>query len=303
MSTATGRQNMEHSQDANERRRSSHPATAGQANGNLVTGSYAAPISLQEVNGWDASWQRLLFRILVPVDTLVRFGVDPVSLTDVNGMPVARVIPGDGGRSIRLEVYHEIAARDAILELELVDTAFNQIEVLWIAFQNAFSPRFDVDVMPDGQNTMRGFLRRNVPAEEAAMRAGLAPGQTRRGLSAFRRLAQRMETFMACLNQREYIAQPLFYHTAVLFERVGFSYIQGQSLMERIAHGFAPGGKLRARLDGSTPFRQPEQAATIRGRAWAVHDGILEDDPWDRVRMVKRLGVDAEINTTPGVPW
>jgi hypothetical protein len=260
------------------------------------------PIPLHEVNTWEAFWQRLLFRVLLPVDTMVRYGVDPVALTDRAGLPVVSATPGDGGRNIRLEVRNSITAADPVFELELADTSFNQIEVVWIAVQDPNSPRFDTDVMPNGQPTMRGFLRRNLAAEEAALAAGLAPGQTRRGLGIFSRLATRMESFMACLNQHEYVAQPLFYHTAVLFEGIGFSYIQGHALMERIDHGFAEGGDLRARLDGSTPFRSPALADTVRGRSWAVHDGIM-DEPWDRVRMVKRLGVDAEVNTTPGVPY
>jgi hypothetical protein len=30
-------------------------------------------------------------------------------------------------------------------------------------------------------------------------------------------------------------------------------------------------------LDNSTPFRKPELASTIRGRSWAIHDGILNE--------------------------
>ena len=133
------------------------------------------------------------------------------------------------------------------------------------------------------------------------MLAGLAPGQVRRGLGALCWLAERIETLMLCLGQRELVVQPLFYHTAVLFEQLGFSYIHGLSCMETIAAGFSSGGALRARLDGSTPFRHPELAATIRGRSWAIHDHILAE-PWDRVRMVKHLGVHAGVNTCPGVP-
>jgi hypothetical protein len=107
---------------------------------------------------------------------------------------------------------------------------------------------------------------------------------------------------MLCLNQREYIVQPLYYHTAVLFEQYGFSYIQGQSYMERIHEQFAPGGALHGRLDGATPFRRPELAGSIRGRSWAIHDQIL-DQPWNRVRMVKRLGMNAGVNTCPDIPW
>jgi hypothetical protein len=111
-----------------------------------------------------------------------------------------------------------------------------------------------------------------------------------------------MESLMAVLNQREYIAQPLYYHAAVLFERIGCAYTLGQSRMEEINAGFAQGGKLRARLDGSTPFRAPELAETVRGRSWAIHAGIL-DRPWDRVRMVKQLGRHAGVDTCPGVPY
>jgi len=267
-----------------------------------LTGRELLPVSLQEVNGWDVPWQRLLFRVLLPVNTLVQFGVDPISLTDAGGMPVARVIPGEGRRSIRLEIYHSRDAQDALMELELADTPFNQIEILWVAIQDPFAPRFSVDVMPDGQPTLRGVLRRNLEAEAAALDAGLAPGQVRRGLGAMEQLAARMESFMACLNQREYVAQPLFYHTAVLFERLGFAYIHGRARMERIAAAFAPGGELRARLDGSTPFRHPRLADSVRGRSWAIHDGIL-GEPWDRVRMVKRLGQHAGVDTCPAVPW
>jgi hypothetical protein len=149
---------------------------------------------------------------------------------------------------------------------------------------------------------MRGTIARNIVAEEAAMAAGLAPGQVRRGLRAFRWLAERIETLMLCLNQREYMAQPLFYHTAILFEQYGFSYVQGQARMEEIHAGFQAGGELRARLDGGSPFRQPALADSIRGRSWAIHDGISVGR-WDRVRMVKRLGVNAHVRTAPGIVW
>ena len=83
--------------------------------------------------------------------------------------------------------------------------------------------------MPNGERAMRGAGSRNLAAEEAAMGVGLSPGQVRQGLRAFRTLMERIETFMLCFNQREYMVQPLYYHTAVLFEQLGFGYIQGQT--------------------------------------------------------------------------
>ncbi len=260
------------------------------------------PVFLREVAGWDPRWQRMLFQVMVPVQLLVSLGVDPVDLTDADGRSVAFSRVGADGSSFRLEVYPTGDARDPFAELELIDTPFNQIEVVWLALQDPRSPRFDIDVMPNGAETHRGVLCRNLVAEEAAKAAGLAPGQIRGGLRSFRWVAERIENLMLCLNQRDFIAQPLYYHTAILFEQYGFGYLQGQSRLEEIAQDFAPGGKLRRRLDGSTPFRLPEQADSVRGRSWAIHDGIL-DEPWDRVRMVKRLGASWGINTCPGVPW
>lgn len=260
------------------------------------------PVSLREMMAWDAQWRDLLLRVLLPVDLLRQHGVDPVSMTDADGNPVAHVSMGQAEGSLRFELYHAGDAQDALLELELADTSFNTIEVTWLAIQKPHAPRFDIDRMPDGQVTMRGILRRNVAAEEAAMAAGLTPGQVRIGIGSFTQLAGRLETFMCCLNQREYIARPLFYHSAVLFERIGFAYIQGQARMESIDTGFVPGGRLRVRLDGSSPFRRPDMADTVRGRAWAIHAGIL-DQPWEGVRMVKRLGVDAGVDTCPDLPW
>lgn len=72
--------------------------------------------------------------------------------------------------------------------------------------------------------------------------------------------------------------------------------------MGYINEGFKPGGELSLRLDGTTPFRNPEAASTIRGRSWAIHEGIL-GRAWDGVKMVKRLGPPLRADTAPGVPW
>ena len=72
--------------------------------------------------------------------------------------------------------------------------------------------------------------------------------------------------------------------------------------MQRIHEGFAEGGDLRAMLDGSTPFRQPEAANSIRLRSWALHDRLL-GEPFSAVTMYKRLGVMANVDTCPGCDW
>jgi hypothetical protein len=263
----------------------------------------ARPVSLHEViSTWDIERQHQLFRVLLPIDRLVQYGIDPITLTDAGGRHITRVLIDATQAGVRLELYHSGDAVDAMMEFELRDTLFNQIEVVWLAIQDPLAPRFNVDVMPDGQATLRGTTQRNLDAEADALAQGLAPGQVRSGLHEFAKEVERMETFMLCLGQRDYIAQPLYYHTAVLFERAGFSYLQGQTRMEKIHAGFSSNGDLRDRLGGPSPFRKQELADSVRGRAWAIHDGILGEE-WDRVRMVKRLGMNAKINTCPGVPW
>ena len=73
-------------------------------------------------------------------------------------------------------------------------------------------------------------------------------------------------------------------------------------LMERIHTGFGPGDDLTARLDGSTPFRRPEAANSIRLRSWAIHDGLL-GEPFTNVTMYKRLGKHAGVSTTSDCEW
>jgi len=79
-------------------------------------------------------------------------------------------------------------------------------------------------------------------------------------------------------------AEPLAYHNAIMHEFYGFRYLTGRALMDRIDQEFAPGGVLFKRLNGSTPFRQPACAFSIKGRSWAIHDGILAE-PWECPKM------------------
>ena len=73
--------------------------------------------------------------------------------------------------------------------------------------------------------------------------------------------------------------------------------------MEWIHQEFqAPHGELFKRLDGSTPFRMPGMEQTVRGRSWAIHDGIL-GEPFTAIHMYRRVRVDAGISTFPNAEW
>lgn len=108
------------------------------------------------------------------------------------------------------------------------------------------------------------------------MQAGLGPCQVRKGLGLMGSLLPRLEAFGKELGYVSLQLRPLTYRNALYYERLGFGYLDGRRRMIRIEKEFAPNGVLARALDGSTPFRQPGQRDSARGRSWAIHDGILE---------------------------
>ncbi len=132
------------------------------------------------------------------------------------------------------------------------------------------------------------------------MQAGLSPGQVRHGFRLARPASEAFEEFIISLEHDIFFVEPLFYHNALIFERYGFAYQMGKRQMDRIHLGFQEGGELRQRLDGSTPFRLPDAASSIRLRSWAIHDGIL-GEPFTNVTMYKRVGKSAGINSASGL--
>jgi len=255
--------------------------------------------SLHQVNSLPREQMLWVYSQLIPFEILVQFGIDR-TLTDSEGRPLYECRPGSS--SVELSLRHIWDAEDPILYIQLADTPNNQIEVVLFVVNDPYSERFNVDRLPDGTPTFFGTKGRNIEEEIRAMQAGLAPGQVRRGLGAMRRLIPTLERFVAGLHHDMFLVRPLAYHNAILFERLGFAYITGLGRMEWIHREFAPGGVLYMRLDGSTPFRRVEMANSVRGRSWAIHDGIL-GEVYDGVRMYKRVGVHAGVVTYPNAEW
>jgi hypothetical protein len=191
---------------------------------------------------------------------------------------------------------------DPLFYIHIMDTLNNQLMVLLATVNDPDAPRYDIDVNPEGASTELGTKSRNIPAEIAALRAGLAPGQVRRGLRVLRRVMPQFESFVHKMGHDIFFVEPLTYANAITFERYGFSYIRGYTRMVEIHRQFQPGGGLREKLDNSTPFRNPDHWRSVRGRAWAIHDGILEE-PLNGLQMYKRVGKHAEVNTFPDAIW
>jgi len=254
--------------------------------------------SIHQINQLLENTKVGIYRQLLPKAILEKFSIDPDSLCDASGNKVVTFTCPAESRLVEIDVRPEAGFRDPLLYLELTDTRLNQIEVLLFIVNDPSSERFDTDRDWRGERTMFGTLRRNIPEELRAMRAGLAPGQVRRGLRSSRTLMPLFEGFVRRLGHEYYLMEPLAYHNAILFERLGFNYVQGLRKMEWIHSAFQPGGGLHQSLDGSTPFRQPDAWRTARGRSWAIHDGIL-GEAWRGIRMYKRVDRRAGVDTFP----
>ena len=259
-----------------------------------------APSTIGGINLLPESEKRAIYSRYIPAALLERFHLPDADSKRIQTFLKFRFAPGSS--SVELSLFHEPRFPDPVLYTHLADTMNGQIQVLLYVLNDPDSPRFDVDHLPDGTPTWFGTLYRNLQAEKAALEAGLAPGQVRRGLGMLGEAMVVFEQFVSSLEQDIYFVEPLYYHIALSFERYGFGYQAGRQLMEHIQAGFQAGGDLAHKLGGSSPFRQREASQSMRLRSWAIHDGIL-DAPFTSVTMYKRVGHGAAVRTAPGVAW
>jgi hypothetical protein len=259
------------------------------------------PRSIASVNQLPQPIKEALYTRFIPDELMTQFAI-PRDFRDAQGRRLLDLRCASGATDVVLALRRRVDDPDPLLYAHLTDTVMGQVHVLLYVVNDPDSPRFDVDRMPDGSPTHFGSVRRNLAAEAQACRAGLAPGQVHRGLRALRHSISAFEEFVVSLGQSMYYVEPLHYHNAILFEGYGFNYQRGRQRMESIDLEFAPGGPLRAALDASTPFRLPEFADRIRGRSWAIHDGIL-GEPFYDMTMYKLVGEQAGIQTSTATEW
>lgn len=261
----------------------------------------ATPISIRDINNLPENAKRRIYRNLIPPSVLAQFDIDPISWQGPTDESHIRLIADPASGSLHLGAKLPADAADEFFTIELTDNAINGIDLNLLLLNDPHSPRFNTDYDQNGQPTMLGTARRNLAEEARAMQAGLAPAQFRSSLGASRLVLEQIENFLVMLAHDALFLEPLTYASAWVFEKRGFAYMRGHKLMDDIQREFQPGGKLHMALDGSTPFRQPDQWRTVRGRAWAIHDGILAaiGASWNELRMIKRLGHAAGVNTFP----
>jgi hypothetical protein len=258
------------------------------------------PSTIGSINQLPEEEKRRIYASVIPRPLLERFHLPDADSRRIQNFMEFKF--ASGSSDVEMSLFHDERFPDPVLYGHLTDTLNGQIHILLYILNDPESPRFNVDRMPDGSSTKFGTLRRNLEAETSALKAGLAPGQVRHGLRMLPAATATFEKFIQSLGHDIYFVEPLYYHNAIIFERYGFNYQEGRRFMDRIQKGFAADGDLTAHLDGSNPFRQPEAAASVRLRSWAIHDGIL-GEPFTNVTMYKRIGKPAGVNTCPEIVW
>ena len=261
---------------------------------------------IYRINRLSRSEKEGLYRTLIPPSLYHRFGIDPLSLCNEKGNKVVRFFCPPGDRTCLVEIKLE-GMEDPLYSIQLSDTSdLTQIDWDFVIVNDPASPSFRTDVDEEGRDTLFGWASRNIAEEIKAMEAGLFPGQVRKGLGLTREVIHVLEIFCQVLDIKSIRLEALFYHNAITYERYGFSYFTGYRQMKRIHELFQPGGKLSDRLDQSTSFYSPDLAQTVRGRSWAIHNGILTeidddllDEGWVSPVMYRMVGKPRGMITFP----
>jgi hypothetical protein len=252
--------------------------------------------SLRGINELERAEKERIYAAIIPPRLFKLLKISPATLNGPDGRRSVTIIAPRGMGLARIEVKAHPDDPHTVFFLDIADTHYRQMDLSFCIISDPSAPRFAVDVDSSGNDNCFTSLGRNLPEEIRAMRAGLFPNQTCRGLRMFAEFFTNFERFVDSLAMDMVVAEPLTYDNAIRYEKYGFDYLGGRRLMEQIDREFSPGGSLTARLDGSTPFRMPGMEKSVHGRSWAIHDGIM-DEPWEGVTIYKPVGVYAAVNT------
>jgi hypothetical protein len=258
-----------------------------------------APLhSLRDINSLAREEKEGIYGQILPARLFDMFSISRSTFRGSDGERKVYFTAPEGLGFLRIEVRLDAGDRDNVFFLEIADTRYRQMELAFCVIKDTTSVRFDVDVDREGRYNYFATLGRNIPEELRAMRAGLYPNQTHRGLRLFPEFFACFERFVDSLGMDMIFGEPLTYDNAIRYEKCGFDYLTGKQLMMEINEEFKPGNYLYERLDGSSPFRMRGMEKTARGRSWAIHDGIL-DTPWDNILIYKMVGGHAKVDTFP----
>jgi len=270
-----------------------------------LIGDASLPVTIRALNSLPENSKLRLYRVLIPLQVLAEFDINPRTWKNPEKLQQVKLDAGRESDKVKIRAWYGSDPQNEFFYLELADNPYNGIDLNFLIANNPTSKKYRTDYDDEGMETLFGTVRRNRSEEENAMHAGLAPGQVREGLRSSQLVFTHIETFLTMMAHHAIFLEPLTYVSAWIFEKRGFAYSKGHQLMDSIHREFQPGGELHKALDGSTPFRQPEQWRTVRGRAWAIHDGILQviDKQWNDLKMIKQVGRHAGVCTFPDAEY
>lgn len=270
-----------------------------------LVGDASLPVTIRALNSLPENPKLRLYRTLIPIQVLADFDINPRTWKNPDRLTQVKLDAQPGSDKVRITAWYGDDPQNEFFYLELADNQYNGIDLNFLIVNDPTSDRYRTDYDDEGMETLFGTVRRNLAEEEKAMQAGLAPAQIRPGLRCSSIVFTHIETFLTLMAHHAFFLEPLTYVSAWLFEKRGFAYSRGHQLMDAIHREFQPGGELHKALDGSTPFRRNDQWRTVRGRAWAIHDGILQviDRKWDDLKMIKQVGRRAGVNTFPDAEY
>ena len=256
--------------------------------------------SIYELNHLSPPERTKIYRSLIPPSLFATLGIDRNTFLNRRGEKGVQLHTPETHGFVSIDVKKEAEDQDSVFFLQLSDTPFmDNLELSFVVINDPKGERYNIDRDPQGRDTLFGTTLRNIGEEERAMKAGLAPGQVRPGLRLLQEMLGLLERFASRLGTSIISCEALFYHNAIKYERYGFGYLEGRKMMEEIDQGFSPGGSLYEKLDHSSPFRRKGAEKTVRGRSWAIQDGIL-GTPWASPRLYKPLGKVVGVNTFHG---
>jgi len=270
-----------------------------------LIGDVSLPVTIKALNSLPENPKLRLYRALIPIQVLAEFDINPRTWKNPDKLPQVRLDAEQGSDKVKITAWYGADPQNEFFYLELADNQYSGIDLNFLIANNPLSEKYRTDYDDEGKETLFGTVRRNLVEEQRAIQAGLAPGQIREGLRCSNIVFNHIETFLTMMAHHAFFLEPLTYVSAWIFEKRGFAYSKGHQLMDTIHKEFQPGGELHKALDGSTPFRQPAQWKSVRGRAWAIHDGILQviDRKWDDLKMIKQVGRQAGVNTFPNAEY
>ena len=190
---------------------------------------------------------------LMPADVCARFGVNRATGLNGAGHRLMRIFAPPDQSWARVELRASRDDRDPVVLVDVEVGPFGVPELSFVQVTDPASQRFGIDRDDDGQETLLGTLTRNLREERRAAAAGLAPGQVRPGLGLLGRVLEAMEDFCHLFGKDLFLVEPLFYHSALLYERHGCDYLLGREL------GARPG----AAVAGALAFQLGTTAAQV----------------------------------------